>query len=57
MQAAMGRQVAFKWVKVKGHSDHEGNDMADKRAKWGQNSGAKNESDINNFMAYIQQQG
>eukprot|EP01043_Picozoa_sp_COSAG02_P073129 COSAG02_NODE_14085_length_1312_cov_6.287716_2_plen_54_part_00 len=53
----MDRRVAFQWVKVKGHSGHEGNDKADDRATWGQNGGAQHESNINNLMAYIRQQG
>ena len=32
-----------KWVKVKGHSGDEGNDVADQRANWAQNGGAQNE--------------
>lgn len=37
MQAAMDRRVLLHRVKVKGHSDHAGNDMADQRANWAQN--------------------
>ena len=51
------KQFVVQWVKVKGHSDHEGNDAADTRANWAQNGGAKNETDINNLMAYIRQHG
>ena len=57
MQAATDRRTLIRWVKVKGHSDHEGNDAADQRANWAQNGGARNESDINNLMAYIRQHG
>ena len=53
----MDRRTLIRWVKVKGHSDHEGNDAADQRANWAQNGGARNESDINNLMAYIRQHG
>ena len=41
----------------KGHSEHEGNNVADDRATWAQNGGSKNESDINSVMAYLRQQG
>ena len=37
--------------------EHEGNDAADERATWAQNGGAKNESNINDIMAYLRQQG
>ena len=57
LQAVTDRQIVTRWVKVKGHSEHEGNDAADKRATWAQNGGAKNESNINDIMAYLRQQG
>ena len=57
IQAATDRRAAVRWVKVKGHSGHEGNDAADTRANWAQNGGSKGESTINNVMAYIRQQG
>ena len=57
IQAATDRQTAIHWVKVKGHSGHDGNDAADTRAGWAQNGGTKDESNINNIMAYIRQQG
>ena len=57
LQAVTDRQVVTRWVKVKGHSEHEGNDAADERATWAQNGGAKNESNINDIMAYLRQQG
>jgi ribonuclease HI len=57
IQAVTDRRVITRWVKVKGHSEHEGNDAADQRATWAQNGGSKNESDINSIMAYLRQQG
>ena len=57
LQAVTDRQVVTRWVKVKGHSGHEGNNAADDRATWAQNGGAKNESNISNIMAYLRQQG
>ena len=57
LQAVTDRQVVTRWIKVKGHSEHEGNDAADERATWAQNGGAKNESNINGIMAYLRQQG
>ena len=57
IQAVTDRRVAMRWVKVKGHSGHEGNNAADDRATWAQNGGSQNESNINNVMAYLRQQG
>ena len=57
LQAAIERHTDVRWVKVKGHSDHEGNDAADTRANWAQNGGAKGESNISNLMAYLRQRG
>ena len=57
LQAVIERNTDVRWVKVKGHSDHEGNDAADTRANWAQNGGAHNESNINDLMAYIRQTG
>ena len=57
IQAVTDRRVVVRWVKVKGHSGHEGNDVADARATWAQNGGSQNESDINSGMAYLRQQG
>ena len=57
VQAVTDRNVVTRWVKVKGHSGHDGNNAADDRATWAQNGGSKNESNINNVMAYLRQQG
>ena len=57
IQAVTDRRVVTRWVKVKGHSGHEGNDAADDRATWAQNGGSKNEADISSVMAYLRQQG
>ena len=57
IQAVTDRRVEMRWVKVKGHSGHEGNNAADDRATWAQNGGSQNESNINNVMAYLRQQG
>ena len=40
------KHVLVWWVKVKGHSNEEGNDMVDKLAGYAQKGGAKNEQDI-----------
>ena len=57
LQAVIERNTDVRWVKVKGHSDHEGNEAADTRATWAQNGGAKGESNISNLMAYLRQRG
>ena len=57
LQAVADRHTHVKWVKVKGHSEHEGNDKADECATWAQNGGAKNERDINSIMAYLREHG
>ena len=57
IQAVTDRNVIMHWVKVKGHSGHEGNNAADDRATWAQNGGSSNESNISNIMAYLRQQG
>ena len=57
LQAAIERSTDVRWVKVKGHSDHVGNDAADTRANWAQSGGSKGESNISNLMAYLRQRG
>ena len=56
LQAAADKRVLVqcKWVKVKGHSNEEGNDMADKLADYAQKGGAQNEQDIAMMMAGLQ---
>ena len=56
-RAAKCEMSDVRWVKVKGHSDHEGNDAADTRANWAQSGGSKGESNISNLMAYLRQRG
>ena len=43
LQAAADKRVLVRWVKVKGHSNEEGNDIADKLADYAQKGGAQNE--------------
>ena len=54
LQAAADKRVLVRWVKVKGHSNEEGNDMADKLADYAQKGGAQNEQDIAMMMAGLQ---
>ena len=54
LQAAADKRVLVRWVKVKGHSNEEGNDMADKLADYAQKGGAQNEQDIAMMMARLQ---
>jgi ribonuclease HI len=54
LQAAADKRVLVRWVKVKGHSNEEGNDMADKLANYAQKGGAQNEQDIAMMMAGLQ---
>eukprot|EP01046_Picozoa_sp_COSAG06_P032145 COSAG06_NODE_3190_length_5707_cov_57.591655_6_plen_207_part_00 len=49
LRAAADKRVLVRWVKVKGHSNEEGNDMADKLAD-AQKGGAQNEQDIAMIM-------
>lgn len=53
VQAAQESQLIVKWVKVKGHSEEEGNDKADAAANWAQNGGSKGEQDIEAMMNYL----
>lgn len=36
-------KIKLHWVKVRGHSNQQGNDNADKAATWGQNGGTNME--------------
>eukprot|EP01046_Picozoa_sp_COSAG06_P043625 COSAG06_NODE_5745_length_3295_cov_2.365770_4_plen_127_part_01 len=45
LRAVADKRVLVQWVRVKGHSNEEGNDMADKLAGYAQKGGAKNEHD------------
>ena len=50
IQAAQESCFMIRWVKVKGHSEEEGNDAADQAANWAQNGGSKGEQDIAAMM-------
>ena len=50
LQAAADKRVLVQWVKVKGHSHEEGNDVADTLAGYAQKGGAMNEQDIDQVM-------
>jgi hypothetical protein len=50
LQAAADKRVLVQWVKVKGHSHAEGNDVADTLAGYAQKGGAMNEQDIDQVM-------
>ena len=47
--------IRIHWVKVRGHSNEEGNDKADKAATWGQNGGSKNVEDMQECMAWLEE--
>ena len=50
LQAAADKRVLVQWVKVKGHSNEEGNEVADTLAGYAQKGGAMNEQDIDQVM-------
>ena len=50
LQAAVDKRVLVQWVKVKGHSHEEGNEVADTLAGYAQKGGAMNEQDIDQVM-------
>ena len=50
LRAVAEKRVLVRWVKVKGHSNEEGDDMADKLAGYAQQGGARNEQDIAMIM-------
>jgi hypothetical protein len=52
IQAVVDRRTAIHLVKVKGHSEHEGNEAADTCATWAQNGGANGEQNIARAMEH-----
>ena len=50
LRVAAEKRVLVRWVKVKGHPNEEGNEMADKLAGYAQRGGARNEQDIAMIM-------
>ena len=42
-------------MQVRGHSDHKGNDAADKAATWGQNGGSKNVENMTECMEWLKE--
>lgn len=46
--------IRIHWVKVRGHSNQEGNDKADKAATWGQNGGGKNVENMVECMEWLE---
>ena len=57
MHAVADRRTHIKRVKVKGHSEHAGNEVVDTRATSAQNGGAKGKQDIESIMGYIRENG
>ena len=49
--------VLVQWAKVKGHSNEEGDDMADKLADYAQQGGAQNGQDIAMIMTGLHATG
>lgn len=41
-------------MKVRGHSNQQGNDAADKAATWGQNGGSKNVENMKECMEWLE---
>ncbi len=46
--------IRIHWVKVRGHSNQEGNDKADKAATWGQRGGRKNVENMVECMEWLE---
>ena len=46
--------IRVHWVKVRGHSNHQGNDAADKAATWGQNGGSRNVENTQECMEWLE---
>ena len=57
VQATAERRFEIRWVKVKGHSGDEGNNVADAAAGWAQNGGTKGEKDIEGLMQRLRMDG
>ena len=47
-------RIRIHWVKVRGHSNQDGNDKADKAATWGQNGGSKNVENMVECMEWLE---
>ena len=57
LRAATDRRLMVSWVKVKGHSEEKGNNMADSCAGYAQQGKTLNEQDIGLMMDYIREYG
>ena len=57
LQAAAERRTQVAWVKVKGHSGEQGNNMADSCAGFAQQGKTLNEQDIAMMLDYVKEYG